>query len=86
MLSIQALAKRYALPRERTVLANVALTLRASEYVAIMGESGVGKSTLLNLIAGLDRPDAGTIRFDGVDLSTLDDDALTVLRRERMGF
>jgi len=86
MLSIRALAKRYAVPRERTVLANVDLTLRAGEYVAIMGESGVGKSTLLNLIAGLDRPDAGTIRFDDVDLSTLDDDALTVLRRERMGF
>jgi putative ABC transport system ATP-binding protein len=86
MLSIHALAKRYAVPRERTVLRNVDLELHAGDYVAIMGESGVGKSTLLNLIAGLDRPDAGTILFDGVDLSTLDDDALTVLRRERMGF
>ena len=86
MLSLHALTKRYGSPRARTVLAAVDLTLRAGEYVAIMGESGVGKSTLLNLIAGLDRPDAGTIRFDDVDLSTLDDDALTVLRRERMGF
>src|SRR5512141_3331265 len=51
-----------------------------------MGESGIGKSTLLNLIAGLDRPDAGTIAIDGVDLAALDDDALTVLRREKMGF
>jgi len=86
MLSIRALAKRYAAPRERTVLANVDLDLREGEYVAIMGESGVGKSTLLNLVAGLDRPDEGTVRFDDVDLAQLDDDALTRLRRERMGF
>jgi len=51
-----------------------------------MGESGVGKSTLLNLIAGLDRPDSGNVAVDGTDLATLDDDALTRLRRERMGF
>jgi putative ABC transport system ATP-binding protein len=51
-----------------------------------MGESGTGKSTLLNLVAGLDRPDAGTIAVGGADLAALDDDALTVLRRERMGF
>jgi putative ABC transport system ATP-binding protein len=51
-----------------------------------MGESGIGKSTLLNLIAGLDRPDAGSIRLDGVDLASLDDDALTALRRVKMGF
>jgi putative ABC transport system ATP-binding protein len=51
-----------------------------------MGESGVGKSSLLNLVAGLDRPDEGSIRFDGTDLSTLDDDRLTELRRRNMGF
>ena len=51
-----------------------------------MGESGIGKSTLLNLIAGLDYPDSGSIKLDGAELSSLDDDALTVLRRERMGF
>ena len=86
MLSVRAIAKRYAAPRERTVLANVDLALRAGEYVAIMGESGVGKSTLLNLIAGLDRPDEGSIELDDVDLASLDDDGLTRLRRERMGF
>jgi len=52
----------------------------------VMGESGVGKSTLLNLIAGLDRADGGSITLDGVELTTQDDDALTALRRERMGF
>ncbi len=56
------------------------------ELVALVGESGVGKSTLLNLIAGLEQPDSGSIVVDGIDLTTLDDDALTLLRRERIGF
>jgi putative ABC transport system ATP-binding protein len=51
-----------------------------------MGDSGVGKSTLLNLIAGLEAPDAGDIRIDGMSMSTLDDDSATRLRREKFGF
>jgi putative ABC transport system ATP-binding protein len=51
-----------------------------------MGESGVGKSTLLNLLAGLDRPDEGRVLLDGVELSALDDDAATLLRRRAIGF
>ena len=86
MLSIRQLSKTYAGPRLRTVLSNINLELAAGDYVAVMGESGIGKSTLLNLIAGLDRPDAGTIAIDGVDLASLDDDALTALRRVKMGF
>ena len=86
MLSIRQLAKTYAGPRQRTVLAGVDLDLAPGDYVAVMGESGVGKSTLLNLIAGLDRADAGSITLDGVELTTQDDDSLTALRRERMGF
>jgi putative ABC transport system ATP-binding protein len=86
VLSIRQLAKAYAGPRRRAVLAGVDLELAAGDYVAIMGESGVGKSTLLNLIAGLDHPDAGSIALDGVELGTLDDDRLTELRRIRMGF
>jgi putative ABC transport system ATP-binding protein len=54
--------------------------------VAVMGESGVGKSTLLNLLAGLDRADSGRVLLDGVDLATLDDDAVTRLRRRSVGF
>jgi putative ABC transport system ATP-binding protein len=86
VLSIRSLGKTYPGPIPRTVLANVSLELAAGDYVAIMGESGVGKSTLLNLVAGLDRPDQGSVRIDGTDLSALDDDALTLLRRRRMGF
>jgi putative ABC transport system ATP-binding protein len=86
VLSIRQLAKAYAGPRQRSVFSGVDLVLAPGDYVAVMGESGIGKSTLLNLIAGLDRPDAGSIVIDGVDLTTLDDDALTALRRVRMGF
>ncbi len=84
MLALDNLSKTYA--GTRSVLRGVDLKLVAGEYVAVMGESGIGKSTLLNLIAGLDQPDAGSIRFDGVDLARLDDDALTRLRRVNMGF
>jgi putative ABC transport system ATP-binding protein len=86
VLSIRQLAKTYAGPRKRTVLTGIDLDLAPGDYVAVMGESGIGKSTLLNLVAGLDRPDAGSIVLDGIELTTLDDDALTELRRVRMGF
>jgi putative ABC transport system ATP-binding protein len=86
MLVLENLGKTYVGARSRTVLRGVDLALAAGEYIAVMGESGIGKSTLLNLIAGLDRPDAGSIRLDGVDLAGLDDDALTLLRRANMGF
>src|SRR6202035_3486549 len=59
--------------------------LRQGEYLAIMGESGVGKSTLLNLLAGLDTPDHGQVLLEGGDLFTLDDDATTLLRRRAVG-
>src|SRR6266508_1446915 len=86
MLRVTNVTKRYGEPRPRTVFAGVDLALNAGDYVAIMGESGSGKSTLLNLIAGLDHPDTGSITLDGKELTSLDDDALTVLRREQMGF
>jgi len=86
MLVLEKLSKSYAGARSRSVLHGVDLRLAAGEYIAVMGESGIGKSTLLNLIAGLDRPDAGRISLDGVELTGLDDDAATLLRRERMGF
>jgi putative ABC transport system ATP-binding protein len=86
VLRIHALSKSYDGPRSRVVLTNVDLELQAGEYIAVMGESGIGKSTLLNLIAGLERPETGTIELDGVDLQGLDDDTLTRLRGQAMGF
>src|SRR5688572_31854966 len=86
MLIIRGLAKSYEGARGRRVLADVSLELAAGEYVAIMGESGIGKSTLLNLIAGLDEPDQGSVTLDGVELTGLDDDARTLVRRRHIGF
>jgi len=83
MLDIDGLTRSFA---GRSVLRDLSLHLRAGEYVAIVGESGVGKSTLLNLIAGLDRPDSGRLVLDGVDYGQLDEDALTHLRRDKLGF
>ena len=86
MLIVRDLGKSFAGPRPRTVFAGVDLDLAPGEYVAVMGESGIGKSTLLNLLAGLDHADGGSIKLDGVELTTLDDDALTLLRRAHLGF
>ena len=83
MLELVDLSKSYG---GRTVLAALSHRFAPGEFVAIMGESGVGKSTLLNLIAGLDVPDGGEVRVDGIPMSALDDDAATRLRRTRMGF
>jgi putative ABC transport system ATP-binding protein len=83
MLELVNLSKSYG---GRTVLAALSHKFEPGEFVAIMGESGVGKSTLLNLIAGLDAPDSGEVRVDGTPMSALDDDAATRLRRTRMGF
>jgi len=87
MLELRHLSKSYA--SGHPVLAGLSWTFKAGEFVAIMGDSGVGKSTLLNLIAGLDVPDANgeaPIWVDGIAMSGLDDDAATKLRRQRMGF
>ncbi len=82
-LECRQLAKSYG---GRTVLSAIDLQLTPGEYVAIMGESGVGKSTLLNLIAGLDAPDSGELWIDGVSLNGLNDQQATLLRREKLGF
>ena len=84
MLELRNIGKAYASGRK--VFADLSYALEDGAYVAIMGESGVGKSTLLNLIAGLDVPDTGEIVIDGVAVSSLDDDAATRLRREKLGF
>jgi putative ABC transport system ATP-binding protein len=85
IVRLENLSKRFAKDRP-AIFAGVDLTVRAGEYVAVMGESGVGKSTLLNLLAGLDRTDSGRVLLEGVDLATLNDDAVTLLRRRAVGF
>lgn len=83
ILQIQALSKHYG---DTPVFANVSLDVAPGEFVAIVGESGVGKSTLLNCMAGLDSWDSGTVLLDGTDLGQLDDDARALLRRKKVGF
>lgn len=86
MLELRSVTRRYAGVEDRIVLDRLSFRLEAGEYVAIMGESGIGKSTLLNVIAGLDLPDDGEVLFEGRNLAALGDDERTRLRRSRMGF
>ena len=83
-LECRGLSKQYG--AGRIVLADLDFTLGPGEFVAIMGDSGVGKSTLLNLIAGLDRADSGDVIIDGSSVARLDDNAATRLRRQKLGF
>ena len=86
MLTVRGLSKHYGAADRRRVIADLDFDLADGDFVAIMGESGIGKSTLLNLIAGLDIPDAGSITVDGTTVSSLDDRARTLFRRRQIGF
>ena len=83
MLKLERVTKRFG---ERTVLNVASLEVAAGEYVAVVGDSGIGKSTLLNVIAGLEPIDSGSIFFEDRNISILADDALARLRRDRFGF
>ena len=71
---------------EVTVLKDISLTVSQGEFVAVMGASGSGKSTLLNVLGGLLSPDEGSVVVDGRDIGSMSDAALTVYRRDRVGF
>jgi putative ABC transport system ATP-binding protein len=83
VLRLIEVAKRFG---ARSVLASVSLDVSPGEYVAVIGDSGIGKSTLLNVVAGLEPVDAGKIIFEDREITAMGDDALTLLRRENFGF
>ena len=82
-LQLKNLAKRYG---DSVVFSNVSLDVAPGEFVAIVGESGVGKSTLLNCMAGLDSWDQGSVTLMGQELGSLPDDQRALLRRQHVGF
>jgi putative ABC transport system ATP-binding protein len=87
LIRLEGVTKTYRLG-ETTVpaLRGVSLDLHAGEFTALVGPSGSGKSTLLNLVGCIDEPDAGSVRVEGVDVSTLSDDARSRLRNRKIGF
>ena len=85
MIELDHVSRDYGEGKVVHALREFSLTVGKGERIAVMGPSGSGKSTLLNLICGLDQPTAGTIKIDGTELSRLNDDARTRLRREKIG-
>lgn len=83
LLDVRSLAKRYG---DTPVFSGVELMLAAGEFVAILGESGVGKSSFLNCLAGLDTVDAGSVHIGGTEVTALDDTQQALFRREHLGF
>ena len=87
VIEIQDVKKIYRMGETKVAaLRGISLTIERGEMVSIMGPSGSGKSTLMNIIGCLDLPTAGTYRLDGVDVHTLDDDALAAIRNKKIGF
>ncbi len=88
LLTVENLTKVYTTGGSQAleVLRDVSFTIQAGEFVAIVGESGTGKSTLLHLLGALDRPTSGTIRFKGIDLSAKHDEELAQFRNTAIGF
>jgi len=86
VIELDRVTRRFAGTREVVALDAVSLSIPRGELVSIIGPSGSGKSTLLNLVGGLDRPTSGDVRVDGEALAGLGDDALTRVRRDKIGF
>jgi putative ABC transport system ATP-binding protein len=86
MIELDGVSREFAGKRHVVALDAVTLSILRGEMVAIIGPSGSGKSTLLNLVGGLDRPSSGQVRVDREALGGLSDDALTRVRRDKIGF
>ena len=87
LISMRNLTKSYALgDTDIPVIHGINLEIEKNEYVSIMGPSGSGKSTLMNIFGCLDDPTTGEYFFNGIDVSTLDDDSLSKMRNKEIGF
>jgi putative ABC transport system ATP-binding protein len=86
MIAVVDAVKTYYGKRQVTALDGVSFNVGAGEMVAVMGPSGSGKSTLLHLLGGLDQATSGSVRLDDIELTGLADDALTRVRRDKIGF
>ena len=87
MIELKTIEKTYGSGDTATpVLKGISFRIQAGEYVALMGASGTGKSTLMNIVGCLDKPTGGQYQLDGADAGTLDDNALSHLRNQKIGF
>ncbi|MCA9791186.1 MAG: ABC transporter ATP-binding protein [Candidatus Eremiobacteraeota bacterium] len=86
MIELRQVSLEYPGPEPVTVLSNLDLAIEPGEFVALVGPSGAGKTSLLNLIGGLDKPTSGHLEVDGQDLGQLDDNQLSAYRNQKVGF
>ncbi len=85
ILVVSKLTKTYGTKVKTNALSGIDITIKEGEFIALTGESGCGKTTLLNLIAGLDYPTSGTIKVDGIDITNLKDNELAEYRSNKLG-
>ena len=83
LLSGKSLSKQYG---DLKVVKDVSLSVKAGEFICLVGKSGCGKTTLLSLLSGLERPTAGQVMFDGKDITSATEDELALFRRQHVGF
>ncbi len=87
MIKVKNIIKSYGNGESRfPVLQSISLEIKEGDFVVILGASGSGKSTFLNIISGLERPDSGNVFYGGKDITALSDDKLTMFRKENIGF
>ncbi|MDO4166594.1 MAG: ABC transporter ATP-binding protein [Eubacteriales bacterium] len=87
MIKVKNIIKSYGNGESRSqVLQSISLEIKEGDFVVILGASGSGKSTFLNIISGLERPDSGKVFYGGVDITAFSDDKLTTFRKKNIGF